>query len=132
MKIFFSYLLTLIPLAALDALWILVLAKKFYADHMGSIFSKTANLTPVAFFYPLYALGVLYLAVLPAVSSGSWMGALWRGALLGLAAYGAYDLTNHATIGGWPLAVTLVDMAWGVAVSALTSVIAYFLITAFK
>ena len=57
---------------------------------------------------------------------------LWRGALLGLVAYGAYDLTNHATIAGWPLSMTVVDIAWGATVTALTSVIAYFIITTLK
>lgn len=132
MNIFIAYLATLIPLTILDALWILVLAKKFYADQMGFLFSKSINLVPVAFFYPLYAFAVLFLAVMPAVSSGLWTGALWRGALLGLAAYGAYDLTNHATISGWPTVVTIVDIGWGTAVTALTSVIAYFIIMALK
>lgn len=126
------YIATLVPLAALDALWILVLAKGFYADTMGFLFSKTINLSPVAFFYPLYALGVLVLVVLPAVSSMSWFEALWRGALLGLVAYGVYDLTNHATIAHWPVSMTVVDMLWGMTVTALTSVIAYFIIAALK
>jgi len=132
MHYFFAYIAALIPLAILDALWILVLAKKFYAEQMGFLFSKSINMIPVVFFYPLYALGVLLLAILPAISSASWIEALWRGALLGLVAYGAYDLTNHATIAGWPLLMTLIDIAWGVVVTALTSVIAYFLITSFR
>mgnify|MGYP000275859112 CR=1 FL=1 len=90
------------------------------------------NIAPVAFFYPLYALGILVLVVLPSVASASWVEALWRGAILGLVAYGAYDLTNHATISNWPLAMTLVDIAWGATVTAFTSVIAYYLITIFK
>lgn len=132
MQLFITYLTTLIPLLALDALWILVVARKFYADTVGFLFSKSMNLIPAAFFYPIYALAVCALAVLPALTSGSWTEALWRGAILGLAAYGAYDLTNHATIDNWPLSMTLVDMAWGTVVTALTSVIAYFIITALK
>lgn len=127
-----AYVATLVPLVALDALWILVLAKKFYAAQMGFLFSSSIKLAPAALFYPLYALGVVLLAVLPAVSSASWVEALWRGALLGLVAYGAYDLTNHATIANWPLSMTIVDMAWGTAVTALTSVIAYTIITALR
>lgn len=126
------YLAALIPLIALDMLWILVLAKSFYAETMGFLFSKTINLSPAGFFYPLYALGVLMLVVLPAVSSASWLEALWRGALLGLVAYGAYDLTNHATIAHWPVSMTIVDMLWGMTVTVLTSVIAYFIISALK
>jgi uncharacterized membrane protein len=132
MNTLIAYVATLIPLLGLDALWILVLAKKFYAEQLGFLFSKTVNLVPVAFFYPIYALGVLFLAVMPAISSASWIEALWRGALLGLVAYGAYDLTNHATIANWPTTVTLVDIGWGMIVTALTSVIAYFIITALK
>lgn len=99
------YLATLIPLGLLDMVWIAGIAKKFYADELGFLFSKTVKVIPVIFFYPIYAFAVLLLAVMPAVSSGSWVSALWRGALLGLAAYGAYDLTNHATIAHWPALV---------------------------
>lgn len=113
MNTFLAYIATLIPLAILDAIWILVVAKNFYAQQMGFLFSKTINIAPVVFFYPLYALGILLLVVLPSVASASWVEALWRGAILGLVAYGAYDLTNHATINNWPLAMTLVDIAWG-------------------
>jgi len=126
------YLATIIPLILLDALWILVLAKQFYANELGFLFSKSINIVPIAFFYPLYAFAVLLLAVMPAVSSGSWVEALWRGALFGLAAYGAYDLTNQATISGWPALVTVVDIGWGVVLTALASVIAYFIITSLK
>lgn len=132
MTTFIAYIATLIPLSALDALWILVLAKGFYADKMSFLFTKTPNLVPVAVFYPLYSLGVVFLVVLPAFSAGSWLEALWRGALLGIVAYGAYDLSNHATIANWPLSMTLVDMAWGTAVTALTSVIAYFVVAAIR
>jgi len=129
---FLSYIATLVPLVILDSLWILVIAKKFYATHMGFLFSKTINLIPIAVFYPIYTLGVLLLSVIPAVSSGSWVEALWRGALLGLVTYAAYDLTNQATIGGWPTVMTIVDIGWGIAVTALTSLAAYFIITAIK
>lgn len=129
MNILFSYIATLVSLVALDALWILVLAKKFYATQMGFLFSKSINLVPVAFFYPLYAFGILALVVLPATS---WVEVLWRGGLLGLVAYSAYDLTNHATISGWPLSMTLVDIAWGTVVTALVSVLVYFFIALIK
>ena len=124
-----QYFSTLLPMVVIDALWIGLIAKGFYAKHMGFLFTKNVNITPVIFFYPIYAFVVLFLAVMPALSSKSWTEALLRGALLGLGAYGAYDLTNHATIAKWPLTMTLVDIAWGVFVTATTSIIAYFIIT---
>ena len=132
MKYIINYLATLLPLIALDAIWIGLIAKSFYANLMSNVFSKTMNITPALFFYPIYSLAVLLLAVLPAVTYGNWFDALWRGAILGLAAYSAYDLTNQATLAGWPTKMTLVDIGWGLSVTAITSLIAYFLITYFK
>lgn len=39
-------------------------------------------------------------------------------------AYATYDLTNHATLWGWPTVVTLVDMAWGTVLTAAVAGIA--------
>lgn len=132
MNIFLAYFATIIPLVLLDALWILVIAKKFYAEQMGFLFNTNINLMPIVIFYPLYTLGIVFLVVMPATISGTWVEAFWRGALLGLVAYGAYDLTNHATILNWPLLMTIVDMFWGVLVTATASTIAYFIIMNFK
>ena len=48
-------------------------------------------------------------------------GALLRGAALGLLAYATYDLTNQATLRGWPWSVTLADMAWGTVATGLAA-----------
>jgi uncharacterized membrane protein len=132
MNLVITYIAVLIPMIALDALWILLVAKQFYAQKIGFLFAESANMVPVLFFYPLYALGTAALVVSPALASGSWFDALWRGALLGLVSYGAYDLTNHATIANWPLSMTLVDMAWGMTVTALAGLAAYTIVTMLK
>jgi uncharacterized membrane protein len=49
---------------------------------------------------------------------------LASGALLGLAAYGTYDLTNQATLRGWSTLVTIVDMAWGASLTATVATVA--------
>ncbi len=129
MNYIFYYISTLIPLVLLDALWILVLAKGFYAKHMGFLFTKSVSFVPVTIFYLLYAIGVVYFVVMPALSSNSWLTALFNGLFLGLLAYAAYDLTNQATIPNWPTVMTIVDICWGAFVTAMTGVIAYFLIS---
>jgi uncharacterized membrane protein len=47
-----------------------------------------------------------------------------RGALLGLIAYGTYDLTSLAVMKGFTTKIAIIDMVWGTiltgAVSALT------------
>ena len=54
------------------------------------------------------------------------MGAVWRGALFGLLAYATYDLTNLATIQGWPWQVSVFDMIWGTAVNTVVAAAGYF------
>jgi uncharacterized membrane protein len=44
-----------------------------------------------------------------------------HGALLGLVIYGGYDLTNLAILKGWPLGLSLLDIAWGITFSTLVS-----------
>jgi uncharacterized membrane protein len=65
----------------------------------------------------------------PALEGKSFMMAIGRGALLGLIAYGAYDFTNHATLAKWPVQVTVVDLLWGICVTALASAVAYMVIS---
>ena len=86
--------------------------KLFPKNHRGD---ERARL--VAMFYPLYVGGILFFCVLPAQSEGAWTRALGRGALLGLIAYATYGLSNLATLRGWSLSVTLVDIVWGMVAS---------------
>jgi uncharacterized membrane protein len=121
------YITTLIVLTGLDGLWLGFISKSFYQKHLGYLFTDKVSWWPIAIFYPLYAVGVLVFAVIPALEAKSLFEAVWRGALLGLVAYAAYDLTNQATITKWPLIITVADLAWGVAVTTLTSVVVYWL-----
>jgi uncharacterized membrane protein len=41
--------------------------------------------------------------------------------MFGFFCYATYDLTNLATINGFPIRVALIDMAWGVALSGLSA-----------
>ena len=54
-------------------------------------------------------------AALPAATAAE---AARRGAAMGLLAYGTYELTNLAVIAAWPASLVLVDVAWGVALTA--------------
>lgn len=61
---------------------------------------------PAALFYLLYVAGLLVFAILPGLRARRWRTAAVLGALLGLIAYGTYDLSNYATLRDWPLALT--------------------------
>ena len=125
----------LVVLGVLDAVWLATMVPGVYRPQLGGLLAdRPAWLAAVAF-YGLYAAGILVLVVLPALDSGperaagrpgsrSLRAAALHGALLGLVAYGTYDLTNLATLRDWPLTVTVIDMGWGMILTATASVAA--------
>ncbi len=119
--VLFAYAGTFISLLAADAIWLGLVARTFYRDQLGELMLPSPNFAIAAIFYVFFAMAVVLLAVLPGIASGSLATALCYGAVLGLAAYGTYDVTNLATLKGWPLAVSLVDMAWGTFVTTFSA-----------
>jgi uncharacterized membrane protein len=99
-------------------------ARTFYRRHLGPLMAERPNWAAAVAFYLLYVVGVTVFAVLPAADAASLAEAAWRGALFGLVAYATYDLTNAATLRGWPGIVVVVDMAWGMALTAVVAVAA--------
>src|SRR5659263_419761 len=119
-----AYLSSIVPMLAIDGVWLFTMSKRFYAKRIGSLMGLSPKLIPAIFFYLVYNLGIALLVAVPAVDDGT---ALFRvfllGAVLGLVAYGTYDLTNQATLKEWPTLVTLVDLAWGALLTGTVSVI---------
>lgn len=120
-----AYAGAVLTLLACDGIWLGLIARNFYRDQLGALMLPSPNLAIAALFYLLFAAAVVVLAVLPALSAGSIATAFLHGAILGLAAYGTYDITNLATLRNWPVVMSLVDMAWGTALTALTAVGGY-------
>lgn len=109
---------TLAVFAIVDLIWLGVIAKDFYRSQLGGLLADKISLVPAVIFYLVFCAGLVVLAVLPALKAGSWVEAAKLGAMIGFMAYATYDLTNLATLKGWPLAMSLVDMAWGTVLSA--------------
>ncbi len=78
-------------------------------------------------FYFLFITGLVLFVIQPALEKHSWTHALLFGALFGLITYGTFDLTNLALLKNWPVLVTIVDLIWGMFLSALVSLITYFI-----
>ena len=109
----------------LDMIWLGVAAKNFYAKQIGFLMKANVNWAAAILFYLLFIAGLVVFVVAPAVERGSWLRALLFGALFGLTTYATYDLTNLATLKDWPLAVTVVDLIWGMVLAASVSVASY-------
>ncbi len=113
----------------IDALWLSVVANRFYKSQLGPMLLEKPNMISAIIFYVIFVVGVVVLAVLPAVQAGDWKVALGLGALLGLVTYATYDLTNHATLKGFPLTVVVVDIIWGVVLTAAVATLTYLVVT---
>ncbi|MCZ7166770.1 DUF2177 family protein, partial [Salmonella enterica] len=113
---------TLLAFLVLDGLWLGVFMGQTYRSLLGSLMLDQPRLLPAVLFYLLYALGCVVFVVLP---SGSWQRAAGLGALLGLVAYGTYDLSNWATLQGWSAGLALMDMAWGTFLTAVCCSVGY-------
>ena len=123
---------TFAVMAVLDGIWLTVVARGFYRDHIGHLLGDVTNWPPAVAFYVIYTLGAWFFATQPGVDDGSALTAAWRGAAFGFVAYATYDLTNHATLRGWPTLVRVVDMAWGtVLTAAVAGVAAWVTLTLF-
>lgn len=125
------YLIALPVFLLIDIVWLAVVAKNFYSKYLGYIMSPTPNWTAAIIFYLLFIAGLILFVISPALEKQSWTYALIYGLLFGLMTYATYDLTNLATIKGWPLIVTIVDLVWGMAISASVSIITFFIVTKF-
>ncbi|MBN1193226.1 MAG: DUF2177 family protein [Coriobacteriia bacterium] len=120
------YAICAVVFFAFDFVWLSTATPRLYKPYLGSLLSSSPKLAVAAGFYLLYVVGVLALAVLPGIREGALAGALWRGALLGLLAYGTYDLTNLATIEGWAWQVSAIDLLWGTIVTGAVSAVGFF------
>lgn len=121
MNVVFAYILTLVVFAVIDTVWLGTMGDRIYRPLIGSMLADNFRLAPAIAFYALYAAGLTLFAVMPGLADGGWKKALMWGAAFGLFAYGTYDLTNLATLKTWSLKLSLIDMAWGVTVSATSS-----------
>ncbi|MFP0195884.1 MULTISPECIES: DUF2177 family protein [Pseudomonas] len=121
-KALIAYVATLLAFLLLDGLWLGVLMAPTYRELLGSLMLEKPLLVPAAVFYCLYVFGCVVFVVLPSLT---WQRAARLGALLGLVAYGTYDLTNWATLRGWSAQVSLMDWAWGTFATALACTVGF-------
>jgi len=118
-----AYVLALAIFLALDMTWLANMAPRLYRPTLGDIALSGVNLPPAALFYALYPIGLVIFAIQPALKTGALTAALACGALFGFFTYATYDLTNQATLRNWTTVLTLVDVAWGTVLAAVTSAV---------
>lgn len=109
----------------MDLLWLGVVAKGFYQAQIGHLMRPDIQWVPAVLFYLIYVAVLVIIVVAPAVERESWSRAIGFGALFGLAAYAAFDLTGMALLKDFPLKAAAADMAWGVTLSTTVAAAGY-------
>ncbi len=84
------------------------------------------KMIPALIFYLLYLVGVVFFAVSPTLPEQHWMLATGFSLLLGLVACVSYGLINMVTLKDWSITLTLVDIVWGVVVTAVSAVAGFY------
>lgn len=106
----------------IDGLWLAFMFKRLYVPNIGHLFNDSMAIWPAVIFYILYGIALNVFVVLPALKNNTgYLELLLLGLLFGMVTYGTYDLTNQVTLKNWPWVVTLADIAWGGALTAVVS-----------
>jgi uncharacterized membrane protein len=119
------YALTIPVFFGIDLVWLGVVAKNLYRDAIGNLMRPSPNWPVAIVFYLLYIVGILIFAVRPGLEAGSLLTALKYGALFGFFAYMTYDLTNLATLEGWPARLAVIDTVWGSVLTGSVASVSY-------
>lgn len=117
------YLMVIILFFGIDLFWLALISNNIYSQEIGFLLSTHINWWAAFTFYLLYVVGMCYFVISPSIQKLSPTTALGSGMLFGLTTYGTYDLTNLATIDGWPLKIVIIDMIWGAFITGIVSCI---------
>lgn len=100
-----------------DAAMLTRVMQPLFRAHLGAGLLDGLRWPAAVGFYLLYLFGMVWFAGLPGLRDGVGVAAL-NGAILGLVAYGTYELTSWAVMRDWHPAMVAADMAWGTLLTA--------------
>ncbi len=118
-------IIAIIIFLTIDFIWLAAVAKNFYEAELGSLMKEKFNMVAAFIFYIIFIIGLSVFVIVPGIESQSLIKTIMLAALFGFVTYATYDLTNYATLEGFPLKIVLVDMTWGTFVATITSILTY-------
>lgn len=118
-----GYVAALVVFGLLDAVWLGWVAREFYLQEARGALAERVSILPAAIFYVMYPALLVSLALTPTLPSTPRAAAA-RAAMVGLVAYGTFDLTVLATLQGWTVRLAVLDLGWGVLASAMAGLAA--------
>jgi len=124
-QFFKLYGIAFILFLVIDLIWLGLIAKNLYQNQIGTLLKTNTNWTAAIIFYLLFIGGLVFFAIQPSITSATLWKAMLYGALFGFMTYATYDLTNLATLEGWPIQITVIDLIWGSFLGASVSSLTY-------
>ena len=97
----------------IDIIWLSQSFSYIYQPNIGELLRENIIIFPAILFYIIYPLGATILVALPSLEKVLSRTIFINGFVLGVIAYGTYNLTNMATLEGWSAKVVIIDMIWG-------------------
>ena len=97
----------------IDIIWLSQSFNYIYQPNIGELLRENIIIFPAILFYIIYPLGATILVALPSLEKVLLKTIFINGFVLGVIAYGTYNLTNMATLEGWSAKVVIIDMIWG-------------------
>jgi len=118
-----SLLIVAVVMLLMDTVW-LTFQYSYNASIIKNVQKSVMKMRyiPALLVYLIMPIAVTYLAIVP---SKTIQESVQKGALVGLAMYGVYDLTNLATLDGWTNRMAIQDIAWGTFLCSVTAGIGY-------
>ena len=114
-----------------DVIWLSITVKSLYRPALGGLLTDKPVMWAAVLFYIVYIIGIALIVLKPALANNSVLQALWTGTVLGVVAYGTYNLTNMATIKNWSSSIVWIDMLWGGFLTGFSSAVGIYLTKVF-
>jgi len=124
--------LSIIIFVILDLIWLSMIARTIYFKHMSYLAAVENN--RIVFSLPvglgaqiIIALGLSVFVSLGLLVQNTIGTAVVVGVFSGFVLYCTYDLTNLSFVKGYPVSITIIDIAWGTAQGFFSGLYVYHL-----
>lgn len=123
------FLIAFFVFFVIDILWLGLFAKTIYQSLLKPLLAPKTNWVAAIIFYVFYIVFLVVFVIHPAVNQENIFYAITYGAMFGFITYATYDLTNLATLNGWPLKIVWIDIVWGSFLGMSVSTLTYLIYT---
>ncbi|GGI01003.1 DUF2177 family protein [Arthrobacter liuii] len=116
-----AYVVSALIFAALDMVWIMLVANPLYQSQIGGLLAPKANLPGAVLFYVVFVAGMVHYGVRPNHPGATVRQRITGAALFGFFTYATWALTGLAVLKDFTALVAVTDILWGAAACSLVT-----------